>query len=133
MEKYLVTIEFRYNNAPHFSDSTYHIKTVTIGVYDDFEDACKYGNELLVNLESKFKLHRFPDGRYANKERFSKTGGCFGSKRDLITDLAYLKTPFSFFAKITTLRFDDIDNVIVDIVEATNRYREYKLKKDIED
>jgi len=35
-------------------------KTATIGVYDDFDDACKSGNKLLEEMESKFELHVFP-------------------------------------------------------------------------
>jgi len=128
MEKYLVLIEFRYSDAPkHEDDFTSRTKNVTIGVYDDFDEACKYGNELMENLESKFPLHEFPDGRKAKKKRFSKNGGCFGSKHDLITNLAYLKTPFEFYAKITTLRYGVIDDMITDVVGATKRYRQYKV------
>ena len=68
MEKYLVTIEFRYSDTPPEGyNYTLHTKTVTIGVYDDFDDACKYGNELMENLESKFQIHTLPDGTKAKK------------------------------------------------------------------
>jgi hypothetical protein len=128
MKKYLVTIEFRYSDAPrHSDDYTSKTKKVTIGVYDDFDEACKHGNALMENLESKFPIHKFPGGSEARRYRFSKTGGCFGSKQDLITDMAYLKTPFSFFAKIATLNHDAIDDVIDDVIGSAKRYREYKL------
>lgn len=128
MEKYLVTIEFRYNAAPrHEDDYTSREDKVTIGVYDDFEEACTHGNLLMENLESKFKLHVFPNGQGAAKERFSKNGGCFGSKYTLITNLAYLKTPFEFYAKITTLKYGDINDVINDVVKSTKTYKAYKL------
>lgn len=131
MEKYLLTIEFRYSDAPKYEgDSTAKSKTITIGVYHDFDDACKDGNKLMENLESKFQLHKFPDGRMAAKERFSKNGGCFGGKKSLITQLAYLRTPFEFYAKIDTLKYDNIDNVINDVVTATKRHREYKASLD---
>lgn len=130
MEKFLVTIEFRYSDAPRYEDDcTSKNKEITIGVYDDFDEACKCGNELMEKLESKFKLHKFPDGREAKRERFSKNGGCFGYKHDLITNLAYLKTPFQFYAKITTLRYGVIDDIINDVVCATKRYREYKISE----
>lgn len=130
MEKYLVTIEFRYSDAPKYDDDlTCKNKTVTIGVYDDYDEACVYGNKLMENLESKFKLHKFPNGLEAKQERFSKNGGCFGTKHNLITNLAYLKTPFEFYAKITTLKYDAIDDVINDVVGACKRYREYKLSE----
>ena len=128
MEKYLVRIEFRYSDAPETEDGfTSKSKEVTIGVYDTFEDACKSGNSLLEYLESKFELHQFPDGRKAPKERFSKNGGCFGSKNTLVTNLAYLKTPFEFYAKIETLKYSPIDEAIESVVSASKRYRDYKL------
>lgn len=128
MEKYLVRIEFRYSDAPETEDRySSKNKMVTIGVYDTFEDACRNGNNLLETLESKFELHQFPDGRKASKERFSKNGGSFGSKKTLVTNSAYLKTPFDFYVKIETLKYNPIDEVIEDVVSASKRYRKYKL------
>lgn len=127
MEKYLVKIEFRYSDAPETEDgSTSKNKMVTIGVYDTFEDACLNGNNMLEILESKFELHQFPDGRKASKKRFSKNGGCFGSKNTLVTNLAYLKTPFEFYAKIETLKYNSIDDAIEDVVSSSKRYRNYE-------
>lgn len=129
MEKYLVRIEFRYSEAPETEDgSTFKNKMVTIGIYDTFEDACQNGNNLLEVLESKFELHQFPDGRRVSKKRFSEDG-CFGSKHTLVTHLAYLKTPFEFYAKIETLKYNPIDEVIDNIVGASKRYRNYKLRE----
>ena len=127
MEKYLVRIEFRYSDAPETEDGyTSKIKKVTIGVYDTFEDACQNGNNLLEVLESKFKLHQFPDGSKASKKRFSKNGSYFGGKNTLVTNLAYLKTPFEFYATIETLKYDPIDEVIENVVSASKRYRDYE-------
>lgn len=129
MEKYLVRIEFRYSDAPESEDSsTSRNKEVTIGVYDTFEDACKNGNNLLETLESKFELHQFPEGKKAPKERFSKTGGCFGNKKNLVTNLAYLKTPFEFYASIETLKYDSIDEAINNVIDSSKRYRSYKSR-----
>ena len=128
MEKFLLTIEFRYKEIPK-SDiySEYKSKKITIGVFDDFDTACVEGNKLMVNLESKFPLHVFPNGRgVAKKERFSKNGGCFGSKNSLITNSAYLKTPFEFYAKIDTLKMDNIEETIEGVVDSIKKYREYK-------
>ena len=128
MEKYLVTIEFRYCDAPKTEDGfTLKNKTVTIGVYETFDDACLNGNALLEKLESKFDIHTFPSGEKAKRDRFSKNGGCFGSKNTLVTNLAYLKTPFEFFAKIETLKHTPIDESINGVVESVKRYRSYKL------
>ena len=127
MEKYLVRIGFRYSDAPETEDgTTSKNKMVTIGVYNTFKDACQNGNNLLEVLESKFELHQFPDGRKASKERFSKNGGCFGGKKNLVSSLAYLKTPFEFYAKIETLEYSPIDEVIENVVSASKRYINYK-------
>ena len=128
MNKYLVTIEFRYSDAPKYDDDlTSRSKKITIGIYDTFDDACVGGNSLMENLESKFKLHIFPAGHTAKKERFSKNGGCFGGKKNLISNMAYLKTPFTFYANITTLKHDPIDEVIDDVVSSCKRYRDHKI------
>ena len=127
MEKYLARIEFRYSDAPKTEDEyTWKNKKITIGVYDTFEEACKNGNNLLKVLEGKFELHQYPDGTKASKERFSKNGGYLGSKKTLISNLAYLKTPFEFYAKIETLEYSPIDEVIEDVVSASKRYINYK-------
>ncbi len=131
MEKYLVTIEFRYLDAPKGEyDSSHKSKTITIGVFDSIDEAHNEGNKSLEVLESKFKMHTFPQGYEAAKERFSKKGGCFGSAKNLITNLAYLKTPFEFYAKVTTLKYLDINETISNIAEARNRYKDYKALQD---
>jgi hypothetical protein len=72
MEKHLVTIEFRYLDAPKFEhDTTNKKRTVTIGVFNDFDTACKEGNNILELMESKFKLNP----NWNRRERFSKNGG----------------------------------------------------------
>jgi hypothetical protein len=131
MEKFLVKIEFRYSDAPKDENyGTSKTKTITIGVYDSFGEACLNGNILLEKLESKFELHSFPSGVKAKKDRFSKNGGCFGTKNTLITNLAYLKTPFDFFAKIETLKYDSIDDSIDDVLQSVKRYRDYKITQE---
>ena len=136
MEKYLVKIEFRYSDVPKTEDEyTWKNKKITIGVYDTFDEACKNGNNLLETLESKFELHQFPDGSKASKKRFSKNGGYLGGKNTLVTNLAYLKTPFEtpfeFYAKIETLKYIPIDEAIEDVVSSSKRYRSYKLSASV--
>lgn len=123
MEKYLVTIEFRYNDAPKYESESPQsfCKTITLGVYDNRDEANNCGNKCLEVLESKFKLNP----NYNKKERFSNTGGCFGYPKDLITDLAYLVTPFSFFVKITKLVYYDLNEIIKEVTEASLRYNKY--------
>jgi len=129
MKKELVTIEFRYRDKPKGEwDSGHPSKTITIGVFDTFEEAIIEGNKALEILEKKFKLHVFPNKVEAKK--FSKSGGCFGSPNKLVTDMAYLQTPFSFFAKIQTLKHDDVEQTIIEVLEANKRYKEYKKEQE---
>ena len=128
MEKYLVKIEFRYYDVPETEGrSTSKNKIVTIGIYNTFEDACQNGNNLLEVLESKFKLHQFPDGSKALKKRFSINRGYFGSEKVFLTHLAYLKTPFEFYASIETLKFNPINEVIEDVISASKKYKSHEL------
>ena len=120
MKKYLVTIEFRYCDV--LSDETeiaHKTKTITIGIYDEFSSACENGNDVLKTMEDKFSLHEFPDGRKADKERLSRIN-------NLVSNLAYLKTPFQFYLKITDLKYVEINEAINDILESIERYKNWK-------
>lgn len=135
MTKELVTIEFRYRDKPKGEhDSEHKNKTITIGVYDTLEEAIVEGNKVLEILEKQFKLHVFPNNKgEAKKERFSKNGGCFGSANRLISNLAYLQTPFDFYAKIEKLTYADIEQTITEVLEAKKRYIEYQNSEREED
>lgn len=123
MIKYLAEVEFRYHDKSTGEyDSGHRSKTVTIGVFDTFDEAASKGNEMLEVLESSFKLNP----HWNKRERFSKNGGCFGSPKNLITNLAYLQTPFEFYARIITLKHDDISQTIKEVLESIDRYKEYK-------
>jgi len=129
MTKELLTIEFRYTDISKGEFDTEHKNTtITIGVFDTLEEAIVEGNKALQVFEKHFKIHVFPDGREAKKDRFSKNGGCFGSACRLVTPLAYLKTPFEFYAKITKLTYKDVEQTIIEVLEANKRYKEYKNK-----
>lgn len=126
MTKELVTIEFRYRDKPKGEhDSGHPIKTITIGVYDTFEEAIIEGNKTLEVLEKHFKLNT----AWNKKDRFGKNNGCFGTATRLVTNLAYLQTPFSFFAKIQKLTYSDVEETITEVLEANKRYKEYKLSE----
>jgi len=124
MTKELLTIEFRYHDKPKnegFSGS--ETKTITLGVFDTLDEAIIEGNKALEVFEKHFKLNT----AWNRKDRFSKTGGCFGSPQRLISPLAYLQCPFDFYAKITRLTYADVDQTINEVLDAGKRYREYKL------
>ncbi len=134
MTKELVTIEFRYHDKPKNEDfSGSETKTITIGVFDTLEEAIIEGNKALEVFEKHFQIHKFPNGSEAKKDRFGKNNGCFGSATRLISPLAYLKTPFDFYAKITKLTYADVEQTILDVLDATKRYREYKISEQEQD
>ena len=130
-EKEIVTIEFRYRDVPKGDwDSKHKSKTILIGAYDTLEEAIAEGNKALEVLEKRFKLHVFPEGRgEAKRERFSKNGGCFGYPHRLVTNMAYLQTPFAFYAKIEKFTYGDTDQTIDEVLEAQKRYKEYELSQ----
>lgn len=115
MEKYLVTIEFRYNDSPNG-------EVITIGVFDTRDEANLNGNKALEVFETKFKLNP----NYNKKRRFSNNGGCFGYPESLISDSAYLQTPFAFYAKVTKLKYDDVEQTINNVLEKIKKYNEFR-------
>lgn len=128
MNKFLVTIEFRYNDVQN-DEVSYPSTTITIGVFDTIELAIEEGNKSLEVFEKHFPLNI----HWNRKERFSKNGSCFGGLKDLVTDLAYLQTPFSFYAKITKLNYLDVNDTILSVLGAVKRYRNFKLTEEEED
>jgi len=116
MEKHLVTVEFRYTDNSK-EESDYKSKTVTIGVFDTFDSAIIEGNKALEVFEKHFKLNP----NWNKKERFSKNGGCFRTPNRLVTNLAYLQTPFEFYANITRLDYLDIEQTILEVLKATKK------------
>lgn len=126
MEKFLCTIEFRYTGIPKGNWDTEHkSKTITIGVFDSFEEAAIKGNVALEVFEKYFKLNP----HYNIKERFSLKGGCFGYPKDLITNLAYLQTSFGFYAKIKKLIYADVEQTILEVLQSIETYNTYKAKE----
>ncbi len=125
MKKYLVNIEFRYKGVD-YSGKSNKSTVLTIGIFNDVEEAILKGNDLLIDLESKYKMHVYPSGATAKKERFSLNGGCFGSRNFLISNLAYLRTPFEFYAKITELKINPLQDVLSSINKDIRAYNDYK-------
>jgi hypothetical protein len=119
MKKYLVTIDFKYTIKAKNEDDTdrYKTKKITVGIFEDFDLAISQGNEVLKILENHFKIHKFPNGTDASKERFGKNSGCFGYPKTLVTNLAYLKTPFAFYANIETLNCENVEETILSVLE----------------
>lgn len=134
MTKELVIIEFRYHDKPKYDrDSGSATKKITVGVFDTLDEAIVEGNKALEVFEKHFQIHKFPNGSEAKKDRFGKNNGCFGSANRLITPLAYLRCPFDFYAKIEKLTYGDVEQTILDVLDATKRYREHKISEQEQD
>jgi hypothetical protein len=119
-EQYLVEIEFRYldTKKDYPEDTTHIFNTITIGVFDTFEEACAKGNTVLENdFETRFSLNK----NWNKKYRFGKGNGPFGTDTTLISNLAYLMTPFQFFARIVKLNYANVQDTITKAVEAEKR------------
>ena len=122
MEKYLVTIEFRYSSPPtHEYSGTSRIKKVTIGVFDEIKIACIEGNKQLEILEKHFELNP----NYNTKDRL-KPNVNLGYP---IVANWYLKTPFEFFLKVETLHFESIEDTINNVVDCVKKYKEFKREE----
>ena len=119
-DKYLLTVDFRYTirNKDEEIGDDYKTEIITIGVFDSKEEAISKGNESLKIFDKFYK--RNPN--YRKLAEFSKNGGCFGSMVNLITDSEfYPQIRYSFFMKITTLKYEDLEQKIINI--------EQKIKK----
>lgn len=120
--KYVVTLDLRYNDTPNDYESTYRNNIITLGVFDDVQSAYDCGNAALEELEKYYPLNK----NWNRRERFSANGGSYGSPKHLISDLSYLITPFRFFMKIETLKHCDMMQAVKVAHDACKRYREHK-------
>lgn len=118
MTKELVTIEFRYTDKPNRDhDCGYKSKTITIGIFDTLAEAINEGNKVLSVLSKTFEV------RSRDKFMFNHL---FGSPKRLVTNVCYPTNGIQYFAKITSLKFDDLSETINETFEAFKRYKEHK-------
>lgn len=119
--KELLTVEFRYNDAPNKNGcSGYTEKTITIGIFDTLEEAIKVGNNILCELSKYFKVKE--DDKFMSNY-------LFGLPRTLVTNCCYPTKNVRYFAKIQQLQFGDINTTILDAFNAVDRYNDYKSKE----
>lgn len=116
MEKYLLTFELRYTSLNTYKDDLkYNFNTITLGVFDDYKEACKQGNLLLDKLDSKYEKH--PCGRRSLSENCYLVG-------------RYHKVPFDYFLKIESLKFKCYENEIDKAIEGIKEYRNWRDEND---
>jgi len=125
MKKELLTVEFRYCDAPQDAhDCEHKYKTITIGVYDSLEEAIKKGNEVVQELSQYFEVR--------HDDKFSLNGGIIGSPERLVTNYCHQTNGVAYFAKITQLNFTDMPAVIQEAFKAAARYNEYLKEQEAE-
>lgn len=119
MIKEILTIEFRYKDAPEYeADSEHKTKTLTIGIFDTLEEAVEKGNELLNILSKTFEVR--------SNDVFSLHGSFGGYPKRLVTNCSYPTKQIQYFAKISKLEFLDLQETIDQTFEARKRYEQYK-------
>jgi len=118
MTKELLTVEFRYHDAPRGEwDSECRTKEITIGIYDTLEEAIEKGNEVLNSLSYTFEVR--------SDDKF-KLKYLFGTPQRLVTNCCYTTKGIQYFAKITQLKYEDLGNTVDETFKALERYKEHK-------
>lgn len=102
MSKELLTIEFRWDDKVT-EETQYRTKVITIGVYDSLDEAVKEGNEALSKLSKVFQVR--------SDDKF-KVRGLWGLPHRLVTNTCYPTKRIQYFAKITRLDFESLDEKI---------------------
>lgn len=121
MTKELLTIEFRYHDKPKSEyDGGYLTKTVTIGVFDTLKEAIKEGNKTLIVLSENFEVRIDDKFKLKNLSGFPKR---------LVTNTCYPTNGIQYFAQITRLNFDDLNEVVNETFKSAKRYKEYKYSE----
>lgn len=113
----LLTIEFRYMDAPeNVSLAGCKTKIITIGVFDTILEAVNIGNNMLAILSQHFQVRK--DDKF-------KVEGLFGYPNRLVSNCCYPTRGISYFAKITKLNFDGLQESVTDVFNARDRFDEY--------
>ena len=109
---YIAQVEFRYTEETSTS-TLYKISNYTIGIYKHKSEAIIEANKILEQLELRYSLN--PNGD--KKERFKK------DSFNIISNLSYIDTPFSFYISIKPLITLDIKKTLdrLDLINAKNK------------
>ena len=119
MEK--LEIELRYMDAyTDLSDDLYKSKIGFVGLYEKIEDAIEAGNTILSILSDRgFEIR---DG-----DKF-KLHGLFGNPDRLVSNSCY-RSEITYYAKITNIGSNRIEDAISNALEGLERYKQYKNRK----
>lgn len=125
MNKELLTIKFEYHDVPKWGrDSGRTERTITIGIFDTFEEAAAAGNEAIKTLSELLGSE--------NKDRFFRHGVLGYPTRSVSNFFCRPRTIF-YRAEITPLVFGDLHDMVKETFEARKRYQEFKKKQEEEE
>lgn len=118
MQKELVSIEFRYYDSPKCDGlSGYTETSITIGVFDNIDEAIIAGNKAIDELSVNFEVRA--DDKFMNNY-------LFGNPKRLVTNFCYATNGIQYFAKITPLIFKSVKEMVGETFLAYSRYKKYK-------
>lgn len=124
MNKELLTITFEYYDVPKWDvDDGSTERTITIGIFDTFEEAAAAGNEAVKTLSELLGTE--------NKDRFTKHGVLGYPTRSVSNYLCRPKIIYR--VKITPLVFDDLRDMVKEAFEARKRYQAFKREQEEEE
>lgn len=107
MTKELLQVEFRYNTPRDEKGiSRYNTKTITIGIYNTLGEAAGAGNAVLDILSETFEVR----GKFKQK-------GLLGYPDRLITNTCYPTNRVQYFASITKLNYNDLEESVSEIMD----------------
>ena len=109
---YIAQVEFRYTEETS-TGTLYKISNYTIGIFKHKSEAIVEANEILEQIELRYRLK--PNG--VKKERFKK------DSFNVISNLSYIDTPFSFYMSIRPLITLDINKELdrLDLINDENK------------
>ena len=116
MKKELLRGELRDSAAPGENSYECLPKTITSGIYDTIGEAVYRGNELLKLLSKHFEVR--------SGDKFA-VRGLFGLPDRLVSNNCYPTKGVANLAKITEMHYVDVESVILEAFETTERYRQY--------
>ena len=120
MNKQLLAVEFRYQDKPDDIGSTCHEKTITIGIYDTIKEAVEEGNKVIKIISKYFEVR--------SDDKF-EVHGLFGFPHRLVSNCCYTTKGISYFAKITELCFDELEETIKEVFNSAERYINYRKEE----
>jgi len=83
-------------------------------MYDTLSEAINEGNKCLNKLSKRFQVR--PDDKF-------KLNHLFGAPKRLVTNTCYPTNGIQYFAKITRMKFDSLEDTIDETFKALERFK----------